>query len=429
VNERGLALRRRVPRSRLTGPDMQQLVAAFIDARLLVTDRVGDGESVVDVAHEALLREWPRLVQWIALTADDLRTWRQAGAAAAEWVHFDRDRNLRWPHERLNLVFEAAERLGIDRSAVEEPLKTFIRPESEWLFEELLRPETTHYRRAEIGDRLNRIGDSRPGVGVLPDSTPDIAWCAIAGGRVTLEDGAGTFEVADFLISSYLVTYRQFRAFVDDPGGYRDSRWWDGLDRAAAPPTQYRSTDNCPADSISWHDATAFCRWLSDRVKREVTLPTEWEWQQMATRGTRKEYPWGDAWESGHVNSYESRLGRSTAVGMFPAGRTADNVLDVSGNVWEWCSNGYETPRSKSGTPRALRGGSWGDGHDACRCAGRFGYDPGVRLNLVGFRVRCEVSARPVVSPPKGPLARGARRRTPQRSPRRRSTTNKRESS
>jgi hypothetical protein len=430
VNEHGLALRRRVPLSRLTGAQMQQLVDAFTDARLLVTDRVGSLEPFVDVAHEALLREWPQLARWIAETADDLRTWRQAGSAAAEWARFDRALHLRWPHERLKFVYEAAERLGIDRSTVEEPVKTFIRPESEELLEELLRAETTHYRRAEIGDRLDRIGDSRAGVGVLPDNTPDIAWCAIAGGSVTLEDGGGAFDVADFLVSTYPVTYRQFRAFLDDPHGYGNPRWWEGLDRAAAPPAQYRSTDNCPADNVSWHDATAFCRWLSDKLNREITLPTEWEWQQMANGGAAKEYPWGNAWDSGRANSYESRLSRSTAVGMFPAGRTTHGALDVAGNVWEWCSNGYEKPQSQGPhSMRALRGGSWSDGRDACRCAGRFGYDPGVRLNLVGFRVRCAaVVTEPVGSQPESLPVYRPRRRTPLGATRRRSTNRRRAS-
>lgn len=186
------------------------------------------------------------------------------------------------------------------------------------MLEEIHRQETTHYRRAEIGDRLYRIGDSRPGVGVLPDNTPDIAWCAIAGGRVKLEDGAGTFEVPDFLVATSPVTYRQFRAFLEDPDGYRNPQWWEALDRPDAPPEQYRSTDNCPADNVSWHDATAYCRWLSGRLSREITLPTEWEGQQMASGGSPKAYPWGDAWDSQHANSYESRLSRSSAVGMFP---------------------------------------------------------------------------------------------------------------
>jgi formylglycine-generating enzyme required for sulfatase activity/energy-coupling factor transporter ATP-binding protein EcfA2 len=394
VNDQGLAARRRVPRQRLASSKAAgTLIDAFTDARLLVTDRIGDGEPVIDVAHEALLREWPRLATWISSMSDDLRLWRQTEAAAREWDHERRIPSLRWPHERLQSVQEAAERLGIERAQVEEPMQTFIRPESDWLVEELERSDTTHYRRAEIGDRLERIGDRRPGVDVRPGNIPDIVWCDIAGGRVKLEDRAGTFDVTDFLISKYPVTYRQFNAFIDDPEGYANERWWQGLDRPSAPMEQYRPTGNCPAENVSWHDAMAYCRWLSAKLERDVTLPTEWEWQQMATGGSaRRPFPWGKEWDASRANSYESRLSRSTAVGMYPHGQTAAAIFDVAGNVWEWCLNPYDDPGDTVFNPhaaRVLRGGSWADGRDACRGAGRFRYDPGLRLSSIGFRVRC----------------------------------------
>jgi formylglycine-generating enzyme required for sulfatase activity len=213
----------------------------------------------------------------------------------------------------------------------------------------------------------------------------------VPAGRITLEDKAGRFDVERFLIAKYPVTYRQFLVFVYDPVGFSHKRWWKNLDRPNNPPEQFRRTGNCPADNVSWHDAVAFCRWLSERLRRVITLPTEMEWQQMATGGlSTHEYPWGMSWDMARANTYGSRLDRSTAVGLYPAGATAQGVLDVAGNVWEWCSNRYEEPGAVDYqlTARTLRGGSWGDGRDACRSRGRFSYDPGLRLNLLGFRVR-----------------------------------------
>ena len=299
------------------------MVDAFVDARLLVTDRGPAGEAMVEVAHEALLREWPRLAEWIGERADDLRLRRQAEAAAAEWERSGRDASHLWPHERLVPVHDALARLGIDRATLPEPARSFLRPEAERLLEELERPETSHYRRAEIGDRLDRIGDPRPGVGLRPDGLPDIVWCEIPAGTVTLEGVEGRFEVESFLIAKYPVTYRQYRAFLDDAAGYRDQRWWEGLQREAEPGEQYRPTGNCPAENVSWYDAMAYCRWLSARLGYEVRLPTEPEWQQAATGGNPgNEYPWG-AWADGNANTSESRLSRTTAVGMYPGGASA----------------------------------------------------------------------------------------------------------
>ena len=86
ADERGVATRTaRVRCASLRRVKPLELIDAFTDARLLVTDRGAAGEAVVEVAHEALFREWPRLRDWIGERADDLRLVRQAEAAAAEW--------------------------------------------------------------------------------------------------------------------------------------------------------------------------------------------------------------------------------------------------------------------------------------------------------------------------------------------------------
>lgn len=101
-----------------------------------------------------------------------------------------------------------------------------------------------------------------------------------------------------------------------------------------------------------------------------MRLPTEWEWQQAATGGDpSKEYPWGD-WQQGCANTFESKLGRMTAVGLYPQGASAQGVLDLAGNAWEGCLNKFDTP--KDVTPggdarRVLRGGSWYDGRGPAR--------------------------------------------------------------
>jgi hypothetical protein len=387
ADERGVATRRRAPRARLAASAAAaQLVDAFTDARLLVTDRGPDGQPVVEVAHEALFREWPRLRDWIGERADDLRALRQAEAAAHQWRLAGRPASHLWPHERLVAVQEALEHLGVARENLDEPARTFLRPEAERLLEDLERPEATHYRRAWIGD-------PRPGVGVRPDGVPDILWRAIPPGKIRLEGGEGSFQVAPFLIAKYPVTYRQYRAFLEAADGYRDDRWWEGLEHEGSWGDQYRPTDNHPADSVSWFDAMAFCRWLSTRLDYEVRLPTEWEWQQAATGGDAQNiYPWGRDWAEERANVSESKLSRTTAVGTYPSGASAQGALDMAGNVWEWCLNPYDNPRDTSGgrdARRVVRGGSWYDDREYARCAYRHSYLPDYRFGLIGFRVVC----------------------------------------
>ena len=86
------------------------------------------------------------------------------------------------------------------------------------------------------------------------------------------------------------------------------------------------------------------------------------------------------------------KLDGTTAVGMYPAGRSPFELLDVAGNVWEWCLNEYENPEQlgySGDNARALRGGSWGGDAGFARCSSRGGLSPDYRDLNVGFRVLC----------------------------------------
>jgi formylglycine-generating enzyme required for sulfatase activity len=267
------------------------------------------------------------------------------------------------------------------------------------MLEEIGDPATGHERRALIGVRLALVGDPRPGVGLREDGLPDIVWCKVPAGEIILEENAGTFTVQPFSIAKHLVTWKQYRAFVEDPGGYPNSEWWRGLlFQPGEPPRQLQKYANHPADNVCWLDAMAFCRWLNHRLGNEIPLgneirlPTEWEWQQAATGGDPAwEYPWGPEWNSNFTNIYESGLNRSTAVGLYPQGAAPGGVLDMSGNLWEWCLNEFDNPERTEvgGDARRVRGGSWHGCPDYARAAYRFGDHPDYRYGGIGFRVVC----------------------------------------
>ena len=235
--------------------------------------------------------------------------------------------------------------------------------------------------RAAVGRALGRLKlDNRKGVGLRAGGVPDIDWV----------------KVDQFFMARYPVTNAQFEAFVKDDG-YGDDRWWKGLtnpDRQAKAPSW--SEDNHPRETVSWYEAMAFCKWLESRTgDKQVRLPTEEEWER-AARGTEgRAYPWGEEYIDGYANIGEDphRLGRTSAVGIYPDGRSRENgILDLSGNVWEWCLNEYEKPdRVQPGgeTSRVLRGGSWFSIRDYARAGYRDLSHPGVRYSYFGFRVVC----------------------------------------
>ena len=154
--------------------------------------------------------------------------------------------------------------------------------------------------------------DQRSGVGLDATRLPDIDWCPVPPGRVSLEGDAGQFDVPAFSIARYPVTNIQFQAFIDAADGYRNLHWWEAEWQEAdrVDPEQPRSSHwtepNAARESVTWYEAVAFCRWLDHRRRgqgifdpnQQIRLPTEWEWQLAATGGDRaRDYPWAGAWD------------------------------------------------------------------------------------------------------------------------------------
>ncbi len=406
VDERGTATRRRVPVGRIAEDDYER-VDAFVDARLLTTDAAAE-TAVLEVAHEALFRSWQRLRDWIAEAQEDLILLRQVRTAADEWQKRNRPDFLLWPQERLTLVYALIERLNPKLNEVE---RDFTEPEQARLYRELdTLPSnaTSHERRRDIGDRLGVIGDTRQGVGVK-DGLPDLLWLPVKGSKGKYKFEFGEFEVPDFYIAKYLVTYVQYQIFAKSD--YDNRRWWAGFPKeyhSQAVADQRTKIANAPRDSISWYQAVAFARWLDEHLRDaghlpdsslQVRLPTEWEWQWAAQNGTeQREYAWQGSWREGDANTSEAGLSRTTAVGMYPHGAAQCGALDVAGNLFEWCANNKDKPEiidTSNTSSKGLRGGSFNNNQHYAAASYRNLNLPGSRDSYYGFRV---VLAAPIAS-------------------------------
>jgi formylglycine-generating enzyme required for sulfatase activity len=419
VREDGTATRRREGLAYWAAdPDARRLIAHLSDAaaerpagaknRLLVTGT--EAAPSVEVAHEALLREWATLATWIEERRDALRLRERLETEAKAWAAAKRPDPLRWRHERLAparaLLTEADLLAELERDPI---AADFVTPEPDWLLAELLCAATAHDRREDIGLRLAEIGDPRPGVGVV-DGVPDIQWCPIPAGKVTIEEygcfsgGRRRFQVKPFHMAAYPITHSQFEAFLAAEDGFRSDRWWeDDLLRKDPVAGRIRRYGNYPATHVSWYDATAFCRWLSARLGFEVRLPDEWEWQ-WAAQSARKalSYLWRSEREDGRANAEEAGIGRTTAVGMYPSGGSDQGVYDLGGNVWEWCRDdpcpnvtkahvdeSLVITESWISPSRTLRGGSWLFAQASTHAAFRKAAHQLYRLADTGFRVVC----------------------------------------
>ncbi len=163
-------------------------------------------------------------------------------------------------------------------------------------------------------------------------------------------------------------------------------------------PSKCKGNSMLPVETVSWDEAQAFCRRLSELTGRRYVLPTEAQWEYAARGGKRSgRYKYSGSNTVGNVAWYESNSGNKT----HPVKQKQPNELglyDMSGNVQEWCSDWYakyashlqaEPKGPTSGTTRVFRGGSKQSVPRGCRVPFRFNAPSTSRFEYVGFRVVC----------------------------------------
>ena len=157
------------------------------------------------------------------------------------------------------------------------------------------------------------------------------------------------------------------------------------------------SGNNLPVEKVSWNDCQEFIKKLNSLTGLQFRLPTEAEWEYAARGGNKsKGYKYSGSNDIGSVAWYTSTTNHS---GTKPVATKVPNELglyDMSGNVWEWCSdrygsysNGLQTnPKGPtSGSRRVFRGGSWISRARGCRLSDRGYYFPDYRGNILGLRL------------------------------------------
>ncbi|MAS33641.1 MAG: hypothetical protein CL610_06530 [Anaerolineaceae bacterium] len=243
--------------------------------------------------------------------------------------------------------------------------------------------------RAAIGRAIGLTdADPRPGVGLNSDGLPDMDWVEVPAGEFIYGEGE-KHQFNSFAISRYPLTYLQFQAFIEAEDGFYNPAWWTDLQQEDVPGVQSFPFSNHPRERVSWYDAIAFCRWLSHHLGYVISLPNEYQWEKAARGPEGLIYPYGSVFNAQCSNVAETEINQTTAVGLFAAGASPYGVLDMSGNVFEWCLNletGPDHVDFTSTEPRSLRGGSWAHSAERARADYRYANRPELRRNRVGFR-------------------------------------------
>lgn len=207
-------------------------------------------------------------------------------------------------------------------------------------------------------------------------------------------------KINAFAIGQHEVTFDEFDTFCRETG-------------TTLPDDAGFGRGKRPVINVSWNIARDYCRWLSEKTGLIVRLPSEAEWE-FACRASRMSiFFWGNQMDSRYCVSGRKRRGRTR-----PVKSTLPNDLnlyDMSGNVYEWCSDRYQDPLSPGknkylgssyrfpqkyeknesqnpvfkawGNRRVLRGGSFRSSDFSCSSSHRSGALPETKRNNVGFRI------------------------------------------
>jgi formylglycine-generating enzyme required for sulfatase activity len=265
----------------------------------------------------------------------------------------------------------------------------------------------------------------------------------------------------DYWISRFPVTNAQYQAFVES-GGYGESHYWKEAEKAGlwkdgsfkgrwededrAQPVESGepfNLSNHPVVGVTWYEALALTRWLTEHLRKyrllpqdwEISLPSEAEWEKAVRGGLKvptqpvilaiggglkslpkvqsnpnlvpkRLYPWGDKADANRANYRDTDVGFTNALGCFRGGAGPYGAEELSGNVWEWTrslwgrdltktdfiypynpADGREKLDASDEVCRVLRGGTFLNSVYYVRCANRNSHNPDFRIHNIGFRV------------------------------------------
>jgi formylglycine-generating enzyme required for sulfatase activity len=186
------------------------------------------------------------------------------------------------------------------------------------------------------------------------------------------------------LVRQIRSTNRQYARFLRATG-FPEPGYWDD--------PEYNQPDQA-VTAVKYYEAMGYCEWSNLR------LPTEAEWEYVASGGHQYEYPTNNGsinhdnanfWGTGGKDRW---LETPAPVGQFPA--NPYGVYDLAGNVYEWTSSlhfnypyvetdGREDPQARY--HRVMRGGSWQFGPEMCRTTARHRFQMHLRYDYVGLRM------------------------------------------
>jgi formylglycine-generating enzyme required for sulfatase activity len=431
ISDQGATIRR-VAAWTSFGDEQQELLSGFDRWRLVVRKGAADG-GVVEVAHEALFREWARLRSWLEPERARLEALRSLQVDAANWERSGKNADfLNHREGRLAEAWTLSENAGFAKRLIARDRdylaacrvaeqtahrarrrtlmligtlvltlagagvgwwkQDFLREQYYWrriLGPSVLTAEQEKEKVAKPGSDFKECATGCPTMVVVPGGT--FVMGSPASEEHRYQDQGPQHEVTitkPFAVGKTEVTFAEWDACVAAGACTKasDGAWGRG---------------NQPVINVSWDDAKQYVAWLSRITGKEYRLLTEAEWEYAARAGTTTTYSWGD--DSGKGNANCSGCGskwdgeQTSPIGSFKA--NAFGLNDMHGNVFEWVEDFWHT--SYEGAPvdgtawlkggeaslRVFRGGSWDTDPHLLHAAYRSWVATAFRSDNLGFRL------------------------------------------
>jgi len=384
------------------GEGLQPLVKTLADERLLVTSQVsGSTEETIEVSHEALIRQWGQLKEWVDDDRQFLAWQQRLGLSIKEWERSKRSRALLLRGQPLT---EAREWLKSKPEAFSQDEQQFVRASRRAKQHRLVAIIVPLLVIGWMGTWLFQAGVTLQQATLMATSqvmsiAQEPEMVRISGGRFQQGDVEGmgggdekpvrTVEVPSFLLGKFEVTFEEYQRYTMSMGKNlpNDQNLGEGLR---------------PVINVSWNDAKNYATWLAQETGKPYRLPTESEWEYAARSGAKQETFAGtnQKAELGKYAVYGENSGQGTA----EVGSKQPNEFgfyDLSGNVYEWVEDcwhenykgapedGAPWLEAENGdcTQRVIRGGAWNGRPEFLRSSFRDRYFPSNRYNTVGFRL------------------------------------------
>ncbi|MCX6248270.1 MAG: SUMF1/EgtB/PvdO family nonheme iron enzyme [Bacteroidetes bacterium] len=212
----------------------------------------------------------------------------------------------------------------------------------------------------------------------------------VQGGKFTMGSDMGVPDelplheviLDDFFIGKFEVTQAEWKQVMDQDTSLR----------------YFEGCGSCPVERVSWYNVIEFIEKLNLNTGLNYRLPTEAEWEYAAKGGNKSRgfrYAGSNsflsvAWKDGNSNAMTHPVGKKKPNEL--------NIYDMTGNVFEWCSDWYsptgyadlkkENPSGPAtGKYRVIRGGSWFSDNTGLRVTDRRSANPLFRYGYVGFRL------------------------------------------